>query len=62
MQLRPFNSPKETWAFQLTELFSLQDYPVPGYELPVVTVGICLLFCVDVSANSLVNQAALSSD
>lgn len=40
VQLRPFNSPKETWAFQLTELFSLQDYPVPGYELPVVTTDL----------------------
>ncbi|KAK5976929.1 hypothetical protein GCK32_001582 [Trichostrongylus colubriformis] len=40
VQLRPFRSSKETWAFQLAELFALQDYPIPGYELPVVTTDL----------------------
>ncbi|KAK6060465.1 hypothetical protein COOONC_01874, partial [Cooperia oncophora] len=40
VQLRPFRSSKETWMFQLAELFALQDYPIPGYELPVVTTDL----------------------
>ncbi|KAK5964964.1 hypothetical protein GCK32_006591 [Trichostrongylus colubriformis] len=40
VQLRPFRSSKETWVFQLAELFALQVYPVPGYELPVVTTDL----------------------
>ncbi|VDO44022.1 unnamed protein product [Haemonchus placei] len=40
VQLRPFRSSKETWMYQLAELFALQDYPIPGYELPVVTTDL----------------------
>ncbi|VDM79498.1 unnamed protein product, partial [Strongylus vulgaris] len=39
LQVRPFSNLKETWALQLADLFTLQDYPIPGYELPVVTVA-----------------------
>ncbi|RCN53519.1 ATG protein [Ancylostoma caninum] len=40
LQVRPFSNLKETWAFQLADLFTLQDYPIPGYELPVVTTDL----------------------
>ncbi|XGW33403.1 hypothetical protein V3C99_017658 [Haemonchus contortus] len=40
VQMRPFRSSKETWMYQLAELFALQDYPIPGYELPVVTTDL----------------------
>ncbi|VDK56626.1 unnamed protein product [Cylicostephanus goldi] len=40
IQLRPFKSLKETWALQLADLFTLQDYPIPGYELPIVTTDL----------------------
>ncbi|WKY16337.1 hypothetical protein Q1695_001199 [Nippostrongylus brasiliensis] len=40
LQLRPFRQSKDTWMFQLANLFTLQDYPIPGYELPVVTTDL----------------------
>ncbi|CAJ0609902.1 unnamed protein product [Cylicocyclus nassatus] len=40
IQLRPFKNLKETWALQLADLFTLQDYPIPGYELPIVTTDL----------------------
>ncbi|VDM61936.1 unnamed protein product [Angiostrongylus costaricensis] len=40
VQLRPFRNSKETWMFQLADFLTLQDYPIPGYDLPMVTTDL----------------------
>ncbi|KJH43951.1 hypothetical protein DICVIV_10035 [Dictyocaulus viviparus] len=44
VQLRPFSNTEETWVLQLAEFFTLQNYPIPGYDLPVVTTDLHIHF------------------
>uniref|UniRef100_A0A1I7SYJ0 Autophagy-related protein 2 n=1 Tax=Caenorhabditis tropicalis TaxID=1561998 RepID=A0A1I7SYJ0_9PELO len=44
LQAKPFKNWGAFWMIQLSDLFTLQDYAIPGYELPTVSTDlhICL--------------------
>ena len=44
IKIKPFRDSGHLWATQLVDLFTLRDYDIPGYELPLVTVSYRLNF------------------
>ncbi|CAI2357338.1 unnamed protein product [Caenorhabditis sp. 36 PRJEB53466] len=44
LQVKPFKNWGEFWITQLADLFTLQDYAIPGYELPAVSTDLHICF------------------
>lgn len=44
LQARPLKSWGNFWMTQLADLFTLQDYAIPGYELPAVSTDLHICF------------------
>ncbi|CAD6188733.1 unnamed protein product [Caenorhabditis auriculariae] len=40
LHARPFGDVGQFWASQIAELFTLTDYAIPGYELPLITTDV----------------------